>query len=139
MRLRRRNIIMNMVCILLVLSCIAWGINYFWRYIHYEITNDAMVEQYIMPLNIRASGYIRSVRFTEHQPVRSGDTLIVLDDREYRIRVKDAESACMDARGAKEVLAASIESAKANIDIQKTAIAETEARLKHGVDSGDRV
>lgn len=130
MRLRRRNIIMNMVCILLVLSCIAWGINYFWRYIHYEITNDAMVEQYIMPLNIRASGYIRSVRFTEHQPVRSGDTLIVLDDREYRIRVKDAESTCMDARGAKEVLAASIESAKANIDIQKTAIAETEARLK---------
>lgn len=130
MRLRRRNIIMNMVCILLVLSCIAWGINYFWRYIHYEITNDAMVEQYIMPLNIRASGYIRSVRFTEHQPVRSGDTLIVLDDREYRIRVKDAESACMDARGAKEVLAASIESAKANIDIQETAIAETEARLK---------
>ena len=43
--------------------------NYFWKYIHYEITNDAFIDQYVSPLNIRASGYIKEVRFKEHQYV----------------------------------------------------------------------
>ena len=78
-RLRIRNITLNTVCILLALAGISWTINYFWKYVHYEITNDAVVDQYIAPLNIRASGYIKEVRFTEHQPVHAGDTLLILD------------------------------------------------------------
>ena len=31
--------------------------NYFWRYVNYEVTNDAFVDQYVAPLNVRASGY----------------------------------------------------------------------------------
>lgn len=56
-----RNITLNTVCILLALAGISWTINYFWKYVHYEITNDAVVDQYIAPLNIRASGYIKEV------------------------------------------------------------------------------
>ena len=52
-RLRIRNITLNTVCILLALAGISWTINYFWKYVHYEITNDAVVDQYIAPLNIR--------------------------------------------------------------------------------------
>ena len=62
---------LNTVCILLALAGISWTINYFWKYVHYEITNDAVVDQYIAPLNILASGYIKEVRFTEHQPVHA--------------------------------------------------------------------
>lgn len=82
-RLRIRNITLNTVCILLALAGISWTINYFWKYVHYEITNDAVVDQYIAPLNIRASGYIKEVRFTEHQPVHAGDTLLILDNRDH--------------------------------------------------------
>ncbi len=74
-RLRLRNITVNVTCILLAGSCIAWAVNYFWKYVHYEITNDATVEQYITPLNIRAAGYVKEIRFTEHQYVHAGDTL----------------------------------------------------------------
>ena len=42
-RLRLRNITVNVTCILLAGSCIVWAVNYFWKYVHYEITNDAMV------------------------------------------------------------------------------------------------
>ena len=58
-RLRLRNVTVNVTCILLAGSCIVWVVNYFWRYANYEITNDAMVEQYITPLNIRAAGYVK--------------------------------------------------------------------------------
>lgn len=128
-RLKIRNLILNTVCILLVLSGIFWTVNYFWRYFNYEITNDAMVDQYIAPLNIRASGYIKEVRFTEHQQVHAGDTLLVLDSREYLIKVKDAEAALMDAKGSKEVLHSDIETSQVNIAIQDANIAETKAKL----------
>lgn len=128
-RLKIRNITLNTVCILLVLGGISWTVNYFWKYFNYEITNDAMVDQYIAPLNIRVAGYIKEVRFTEHQPVHAGDTLLILDNREYLIKVKDAEAALMDAKGSKEVLHSGIETSQVNIAIQDANIAETKAKL----------
>lgn len=128
-RLRLKNITVNVTCILLAGSCIVWAVNYFWKYVHYEITNDAMVEQYITPLNIRAAGYVKDIRFTEHQYVHAGDTILILDDREYRIRVKDAEAEYMNAKGDKEVLLASIESSQTNIAIRDAEIEETRIRL----------
>lgn len=50
-----------------------------------EWTDDAQVEQYVSPIMARVPGYIREVRFTEHQEVRKGDTLLLIDDREMRI------------------------------------------------------
>ena len=128
-RLKVRNITLNTVCILLVVACISWISNYFWKYFNYEITNDAIVDQYIAPLNIRVSGYIKDVRFTEHQQVHAGDTLLILDNREYLIKVKDAEAAVMDARGSEDVLHSGIETSQANIAIQDANIAETQAKL----------
>ena len=92
-KLRIRNIILNLVCICLAGSGLWWTATYFWRYVNYEVTNDAFVDQYVAPLNVRASGYIKEVCFKEHQYVRQGDTLLVLDNREYQIKVKEAEAA----------------------------------------------
>lgn len=124
-----RNITLNTVCILLAFSGISWTVNYFWKYVNYEITNDAVVDQYIIPVNIRVPGYIREVRFTEHQQVKAGDTLLILDDREYRIKLKDAAAALLDAQASKDILSSGIETSQVNIGIQEANIAETKARL----------
>ena len=106
-----------------------WTVNYFWRYINYEITNDAFIDQYVAPLNIRVSGYIKEVRFKEHQYVRQGDTLLILDNREYQIRVKEAEAALLDAHGSQSVLHSGIETSHTNIAVQDANIAEAKAQL----------
>lgn len=129
LRLKIRNITLNTVCILLAFSGISWTVNYFWKYVNYEITNDAVVDQYIIPVNIRVPGYIREVRFTEHQQVKAGDTLLILDDREYRIKLKDAAAALLDAQASKDILSSGIETSQVNIGIQEANIAETKARL----------
>lgn len=128
-KVRTRNIVLNSICILLAGSGIWWTANYFWRYINYEVTNDAFVDQYIAPLNIRASGYIKEVRFKEHQYVHQGDTLLILNDREYRIKVKEAEAALIDAQGSQDVLRSGIETSHTNIAVQDANIAEAKAKL----------
>ena len=128
-KLRVRNIILNLICIALAGSGLWWTANYFWRYFNYEVTNDAFVDQYVIPLNIRATGYIKEVRFTEHQFVHQGDTLLVLDNREYQIRVKEAEAALLDAEGSKDALHSGIETSHTNIAVQEANIAEAKAKL----------
>ena len=39
-RLRTRNIVLNLICILLAGSGLWWTADYFWRYINYEVTNE---------------------------------------------------------------------------------------------------
>lgn len=126
---RTRNIVLNLICTLLAGSGLWWTVDYFWRYINYEVTNDAFIDQYVAPLNIRVSGYIREVRFKEHQYVRRGDTLLILDNREYRIKVKEAEAALLDTHGSQDVLHSGIETSQTNIAVQEANIAEAKANL----------
>ena len=83
-------------------AILVWGIFeiacLFLDYKNTETSNDAQIEQYISPVNMRATGYIKKIYFKEHQDVKKGDTLLVLDDREYRIRVMEAEAALEMAR-----------------------------------------
>ena len=123
---RLRNIILNLICIILGLWFTA---NYFRRYINYEVTNDAFVDQYIAPLNIRVSGYIKEVRFKEHQYVHPGDTLLILDNREYLIKVKEAEAALLDAQGSQNVIHSGIKTSQTNVAVQEANIAEAKAKL----------
>ena len=69
------------------------------------------------------------MRFKEHQYVRRGDTLLILDNREYRIKVKEAEAALLDAHGSQDVLHSGIETSQTNIAVQEANIAETKANL----------
>lgn len=128
-RQKRRNIILNIVCILIAGSGIVWTINYFWRYISYEITNDAFVDQYVAPVNVRVAGYIQEVRFKEHQFVHRGDTLVVLDNREYVIRQKEACAALLDACGSRDVLASGIRTSHTKVAEQDANLAEAKAKL----------
>ena len=60
--------------------------------------------------------------------MHAGDTLLILDNREYLIKVKDAEAALMDAKGAKDVLSSGIQTSQVNVAIQEANIAETKAK-----------
>lgn len=128
-RRKRRNIILNTVCLLIACSGLIWTVNYFWRYINYEITNDASVDQYIAPVNVRVAGYIQEVRFREHQFVHKGDTLVVLDNREFLIRQKEARAALMDAEGSQGVLHSNIHTSETRIAEQDASLDEAKARL----------
>jgi len=126
---RRLNIVLNTISVLLALGGIAWASHFFFQYYRYEITNDATVDQYITPINARVSGYIKDIRFTEHQFVHAGDTLLIIDDAEYRIKQMDAEAALMDADNSASVVSSGIVTASTNVDVSESNIEEVKARM----------
>lgn len=115
--------------------CLAiWGlyaiISLFVDYKSSETTDDAQVEQYLSPVNIRVPGYIKKIYFTEHQHVRKGDTLLVLEDDEYRIRLKEAEAALMDARSGRKVVANTLNTVSNSASVYDASIAEAQYRME---------
>lgn len=126
---QRRNILLNGITILLAIGGIIWVITYFLKYYEYEITNDATIEQYISPVNSRISGYIEKIYFTDHQYVNAGDTLLVIDNREYKIKLNDAIAALQDAEASLSVLNSTINTSTMNVAVSDANIEEAKARL----------
>lgn len=96
----------------------------------HEWTDDAQVEQYISPVNVKVAGYIKEIRFTEHQHVRKGDTLLIIDDREYAIALRQAEASLMDARSGRKVMSNSLNTASSSATVYDSSIEEAELRVE---------
>jgi membrane fusion protein (multidrug efflux system) len=123
------NIVITIIAIAVIVAGVAYFFQY-WRYSeHYEETNDAQVESYINPVSARAGGYIQEVHFNEHQLVKQGDTLVRLDDREYRAQLQVAEAAMDDAHAQLTVLTAAIHSAESGTDVNQDQINGARARF----------
>ena len=94
-----------------------------------NFTNSAQVEGFVNPINTRISGYIKQIRFIEHQEVKSGDTLVILDDSEVRIQLAQAEAAYLNALAAKSVTASSVNTVENNVRTAQANITGAKARL----------
>lgn len=99
-------------------------------------TNASQVESFINPINTRLSAYIKEIRFVEHQYVKKGDTLLVLDDREIQTQLGQAEAAYMSAMASRNVADNSIKTvtnnvttAGSNVEVAKANVEAVKARL----------
>lgn len=122
------NIVITLIAIVVILAGAVYFFQY-WKYSEkYEETNDAQVESYINPVSARAGGYIQRVCFNEHQVVKQGDTLVVLDNREYQAQLQASEAAMDDAHAQLTVLTASIHSAETGTHVNQDQIDGARAR-----------
>lgn len=78
---------------IIIVALTIWGVFSLWGYYKYEQTNDAQVEEYINPVISRVSGFITTVKFEENQSVSKGDTLLIIDNREYLLQQQQTEAA----------------------------------------------
>ena len=95
-----------------------------------EKTDDAQIEQYISPINVKVPGYIKEIRFTEHQHIHKGDTLMIIDDREYVIALQQAEAALIDARSGRKVVGNTVNTASTSASVFESTIEEAELRVE---------
>lgn len=125
----KKKLIINLIAVSLLLYG-AWLVYQRFNDHSCEITDDAQIEQYMSPINVKVAGYIREIRFTEHQHVQKGDTLLIIDDREYAIAVQQAEAALMDAKSGGKVAEGSLSTASISATVYDASIKEAELRAE---------
>ena len=90
---KKRNPVFLIILAVIVIGGGWYGITKYQYSQHHEDTDDAQVSADIIPVIPRVAGYITDIRVRDNQPVKKGDTLMVLDDRDYVIKVQQAEAA----------------------------------------------
>lgn len=91
--------------VLIIVLVVGGGIGtYFYLHsLHHEETENAQVEANISPVTSRVSGYVDRVLVQDNQTVKAGDTLLVLDNSDFVLKVKEAEAALAMAKSNLEV------------------------------------
>jgi membrane fusion protein (multidrug efflux system) len=95
----------------------------------HEETDDAQVDGDISPVIARVSGYVMDIRFKDNQFVHAGDTLVILDDRDYKIKLEQALTAQAAAQKNVAATGAAIREAQSNFGVQKANIEQAQVHL----------
>jgi membrane fusion protein (multidrug efflux system) len=117
----RRLAIVVAVAVLLV-CVVLWGVHY-WQVGRYFIsTDDAYLAADSTTIAPKISGYVTSVLVNDNQPVKQGQLLLTIDERDYKVALAGAQADMQAAQAA-------IASDTAQIALQQTRIAGAAAMV----------
>ena len=128
---KTKKLIYNIVACVLLLGAILWVCEKFVHLGNVEFTENAQVKQLIVPVNSRVQGYIKEVRFEEYAKVSKGDTLVVIEDAEYRYMVAQAEANLANARTGKDAMHNVISTTQSNLTVTDASIEEARIHLEN--------
>lgn len=123
--------IYNAVIILCIVGGGAYAVRQFMYFGGGEVTDNARVCQNIVPQNCRVQGFIREVRFTDYQEVKKGDTLVVIEDAEFRLRLAQAEADLARAERGSRGTASSISVTKTSIGVTEAGIDAARVQMEN--------
>ena len=124
MKIKTKKLIYNIFACILLLGAISWVCEKFIHLGNVEFTENAQVKQLIVPVNSRVQGYIKEVRFDEYQKVQKGDTLVIIEDAEYRYMVAQAEANLANAKTGKDAMHNVISTTTTNLSVSDASIEE---------------
>ena len=117
MKRTAKRIVYNII----VFSLLAIGIIIVcYRFLHLgdvEYTDNAVVCQHITPINTRVTGFIKEIRFEENQRVKAGDTLVIIEDAEFLLRLAQAEADLANAKAGQRTTKGRIATSANNITV----------------------
>lgn len=126
-----KKLIYNIV----IIGCLVAGLAYVCsRFLHLgrvEYTDNAQVKQHITPVNTRVQGFIKRICFEEFQPVHKGDTLVIIEDTEFRLRLAQAEADLANALAGSKATTAGIATTQNNLSVSDAGIEEARVQMEN--------
>lgn len=127
---KKRNPVFIIILAVLVIGGGWFGISKYIHSLHHEDTDDAQVSADISPVIPRVAGYIADIKVKDNQWVKKGDTLLVLDNRDYVIKVEQAEAALLIAQSNLNSAKATTSAARANIATSQASVGTVDAQIE---------
>ena len=115
--------------ILLILGGLSWVCSRFIHLGRVEYTDNAQIRRNIIPINSRVQGYIQKVCFDDFQFVHKGDTLVVIESSEYRLKVVQAKANYQKALMENSAMETVISTTANNLTVSDANIEELRIRL----------
>ncbi|MCO4291871.1 HlyD family secretion protein [Solitalea sp. MAHUQ-68] len=119
----RKNRLIEIIALLFLIAGMVWMASLFFDFSNAIKTNNAQVDADIAAVTSRVTGNIKAIKFTEYGTVHAGDTLVLLDDEEFLIKVAQAEADLAIAQ-------ANLATIKQAVVTSRSSEAATAARLK---------
>lgn len=94
-----------------------------------EDTENSQLQTNIVPVSPRIGGYVAAVYVADNQQVKKGDTLVVLDDRDLKIKVEQAMINLENAKANVAVVKSNVNTADAGATATATSIATAAANV----------
>ena len=127
---KKRNPVFIIILALLVIGGGWFGISKYLHGLHHEDTDDAQVSADINLIIPRISGYVSEIRVKDNQLVKKGDTLLILDNRDYQLKLEEAQAALAVAKSNLENAKAVTNAARANISPTRASISTADAQIE---------
>lgn len=129
MERKKKKLIYNVVVSLLLITGLVWVCSHFVHLGNVAYTDNAQVKQLIVPVNSRVQGFIKKIYFDEYREVHKGDTLVLIEDSEFRFRLAQAEADFQNAISGKNAVATTVHTTQNNIAVSDAGLLEAKVRL----------
>jgi membrane fusion protein, multidrug efflux system len=133
-----RALLLAGVAVVGVAAVAQFGWNY-WTVGRFEVsTDDAYVKADTTTVAPKVSGYLREVLVADNQPVKAGQPLARIDDRDYAVAVEQAKADVAAAQADVDNAGASIDQQQAVIAQARSTVAVDQASLTFTEQDNDR-
>lgn len=126
---KKQNKALPVILGILILGGAIFGFNEYRYFSKHVDTDDAQIDGDISPVIARVGGYVKDILFEENTKVNEGQELVTLDDRDYKIKLEQAEAGQAGAHAGVGVSQAQIAATVANISTAKANIEAAKVRL----------
>ncbi len=131
MKHHTKKIISYIITLCVIITAVVWACSKFIHPGNVEFTDNAQIQQQIVPVNSRVQGYIKEIRFNEYERVKKGDTLVMIDDVDMRLKVAQAKADYQNALAGHEISNKSVSVANANVYVSEASVKEAKVLMEN--------
>jgi membrane fusion protein (multidrug efflux system) len=127
---KKPNKVVPIILGVLLLGGAIFGIKEYIYYGKHIDTDDAQIDGDISPVVARVGGYVDTIMFEENTHVNKGQQLVKIDDRDYKVKLEQAQAAQVGASAGINVGESQISTTSANSASARSQVASAAARLE---------
>lgn len=127
---KKRNKVVPIILGVLLLVGAIFGTKAYIYYSKHVDTDDAQIDGDISPVVARVGGYVQDIKFEENTLVKEGDILVRLDERDYQVKLEQAEAGQKGASAGVTVSQSQIAATSANTHTAKANIEAARVQLE---------